>query len=80
MTIIADIPRARTETHWDRLRERMNDTISPAPSAAEESLEAFEKATSTGLNWLLIILGTAVAAMAMHHLATFGIPFGGRGL
>lgn len=80
MTNIADIPRARTKTHWNRLRECMNDGIAPMPSAAEQSLEAFEKVTTTGLNWVLIILGTAVVAMAMHHLATFGIPFGGRGL
>lgn len=77
MTCIADIPRARTATHWDKRRAKMNEAIDPTPSAADRAMSALEAATTTALAGLLWVLGAAVLAMAMHHLATFGLPFGG---
>lgn len=78
MTHIADIPRVSTATHWDNVRERINDIVAPEPSTSRRALDAFEALTTTVLARLLWVLGVAVVAMAMHHLATFGLPFGGR--
>ncbi|WPY95625.1 hypothetical protein T8T21_05750 [Limimaricola variabilis] len=78
MTHIADIPRARTATHWDQVRVHMNDAIEPAPSAPSRVIGIVEAAVTTALAGLLWALGAAILAMALHHLATFGLPFGGR--